>query len=228
MAASKEEFLEITSTDVISEIDRLRDISFYGIPDEVRGKVWALLLAHLKLLGEDSGLHPLGNNLDPNSVDQEDKVTVYDDILVDHEVVRVLKSEISRYLERTKKVFAIAPHHTVYLTKPTKLRGKLLSMVHQYLNSAPGAWHMHHAALVHVAAPFALVFRKESEATSSFRLLMRALDAHFGPSNGWKTLGRFLMLFRSRLPELFTHFEEEDLESGDWASSWLQYLLCRV
>merc|ERR1712107_308243 len=68
------------------------------------------------------------------------------------------------------------------------------------------------------------VIKKEADAKKFFQLFMRALDANFSEA---KALGRFLMLFRSRLPLLFTHFEEEDLESSEWASSWIQWLLCR-
>jgi len=139
----------------------------------------------------------------------------FDDSLTDFEIQRVLRTELARY-QRRNAAF-----------KTAKMQNKILNILHGYLHNASNAWHVHHAALVHVVAPFAFLFKKESEASYCFQLMMRALDAHFGPTNGRKTLGRFLMLFRSRLPELFTHFEEEDLEASQWASPWLQWLLCR-
>ena len=40
-------------------------------------------------------------------------------------------------------------------------------------------------------------------------------------------IGRFLMLLRSIVPQLYVHLEEEELEPTKWAVSWLQWLLCK-
>lgn len=138
------------------------------------------------------------------------------DGLTEVEIVRVLQSEMNRFERKTPRF------------RSAKIQKKIFNLLFDYLERTNSTtWHIHHAALVHAAAPFALLMRKESDAKTCFQYLMRALDSYFGEQNGRTTLGRFLMLFRSRLPELFTHFEEEDIEGVRWASSWLQWLLCR-
>jgi hypothetical protein len=292
MAADKEEFLELVSHESAIDMDRLRDISFYGIPVDIRGKIWLVLLPRLSPSlsaleadgaagkswhkgalsppggdpaggrGEDPGgpvssskaskgagthngapittptsgattttttarataatagsgaageegspARPGDGEVAPFSLGLDDQ-----DNLTDFEILRVLKTELARYQRRNTAC------------KTAKTENKILNILYGYLHNAQGAWHVHHAALVHVVAPFAVLLKKESEASYCFQLMMRALDTHFSAANGLPTLGRFLMLFRSRLPELFTHFEEEDLEAGQWASPWLQWLLCR-
>ncbi len=280
MAADKEEFLELVSHESAIDMDRLRDISFYGIPADIRGKIWLLLLPRLSpslsaleadgadgkswhnpsppgadpaggrsedpskgagapatgaststttsgttittsgataatagsgAAGEEGGpARPGDGEVAPFSLGLDDQ-----DNLTDFEILRVLKTELARYQRR----------NTAF--KTAKTENKILNILYGYLHNAQGAWHVHHAALVHVVAPFAVLLKKESEASYCFRLMMRALDTHFSAAKGRQTLGRFLMLFRSRLPELFTHFEEEDLEASQWASPWLQWLLCR-
>jgi hypothetical protein len=279
MAADKEEFLELVSHESSIDMDRLRDISFYGIPGDIRGKIWLLLLPKLspslsaleangaagkswhkgalsppgpdpaggrgndpaasttgskanKSAGTGAGVNagagatgdpapakageeggaarPGDGEVAPFSLGLDDQ-----DNLTDFEILRVLKTELARYQRR----------NTAF--KTAKTENKILNILYGYLHNAQGAWHVHNAALVHVVAPFAALLKKESEASYCFQLMMRALDTHFSVANGRQTLGRFLMLFRSRLPELFTHFEEEDLEASQWASPWLQWLLCR-
>ena len=42
-----------------------------------------------------------------------------------------------------------------------------------------------------------------------------------------KRVGKFMSLFRSLLPDLYQHFDDEELDTNDWAVSWLQHLLSR-
>jgi len=242
--------------EVLTDVDRLRDMAFYGIPSEIRGRVWLKLHNFLTVANGSDGEAAskrkwLENvNSDVKSLGQSvASVTVSDtvseaqrsgktlsegrgrvpssteaitasfetddhDILIDSLIMRNLKSEMARYA-RNNSAF-----------KSTKLQDKVFHILCMYIHRDPSIWTLHEAALVHVLGPFALL-QKESDAAHCFNLMIRAIDTYFGPTNGRKTLGRFLMLFRSHLPELFTHFEEEDLEASRWAGSWLRYLLCR-
>ena len=44
MACTEEEFQELLGGDVRVDMEKLADISKYGIPDKVRGEVWKYLL----------------------------------------------------------------------------------------------------------------------------------------------------------------------------------------
>ncbi len=44
MSCSVEEFLELLGGEVHVDMDKLTDVSRYGIPEKVRGEVWKYLL----------------------------------------------------------------------------------------------------------------------------------------------------------------------------------------
>ncbi|GBG31426.1 TBC1 domain family member 22A [Hondaea fermentalgiana] len=276
MAAESAEFQELIGPEMTVDLDRLRDIAFYGIPDNERAEVWKVLLPALlapsapgTIASEDDQgqqvqqqhqqqqqqqqqlkqkqqqqqqqrLNESAPGIDsaaattaaeaavvPSVDDLRDEVALEEglgsaveggqqDGLTSVELIRVLKSEMSRCARRTNYFRAVKAQTWIY------------DLIFDYIErSNSSTWHVHHAALVHAAAPFAKLMPTWSDAKTCFQHLLRALDAHFGADNGRTTIGRFLMLFRSRLPELFTHFEEEDIEAVRWASSWLPWLLCR-
>ena len=127
------------------------------------------------------------------------------------EIMQLLRLEIEKYAKRNTSVFENS-------AKTTSRMGKILSAYAQHTPSAIST------DVVYVLGPF-VYSMSDAEASSCFELMLRAMN--FRIRRQKQILGRFLMLFRSRLPELYTHFEEEDLSASDWAVSWLQWLLCR-
>lgn len=52
-------------------------------------------------------------------------------------------------------------------------------------------------------------------------------DEQFSTKNMHERLSSFLMLFRHLQPELYNHFEEEEIDMQEWTTSWFQYLLAK-
>jgi len=209
MAATKAEFLELVGLESLVDLDRLRDMAFYGIPPSIRGEIWMILIPALVVSTEDERIA-----LPTLSTEDFEDSTATDEFFSDSDVLRVLKTELSKYGRRN-------------LFKSLKQQERMRLLLIAYLKRYPSMWHVHHAALIHILGPLVLVMKRESDVLASLTLLMCAIDSTFSPFKGRQVLGRFLMLFRSRLPVLFTHFEEEDLEASRWAAPWLQWLLCR-
>lgn len=81
--------------------------------------------------------------------------------------------------------------------------------------------------LVHLCGPLALVFSDERELFCALERVVhriRACERLAGVSVS-KTAGAFLTMFRSYLPDLYNHFEEEEMGPGDWLIPWLESLL---
>ena len=60
-----------------------------------------------------------------------------------------------------------------------------------------------------------------------FRRIMDMIDDWLDITHLQLRLAQFLTLFRTQIPDLYTHFEEEELDIKDWAKSWLRYMLMR-
>jgi len=216
MAASEAEFVELVGHEMTVDVDRLRDVSFFGVPESVRAQVWRVLLP---LFDADLSRNK-GEENDPQSMET---ATGEEEGLNKAEIRRIFQTELARFQRRAGQGGGAGE-----LTSK-KLQRKLLRILFAFVNSSPGTvWSFHHAGLVQAASPFAILFKNEQEGLQCFRHAMRARESYFGDGVlGNSTLGRFLMLFRSRLPELYTHFEEMEVEPERWAASWLQWLLCR-
>eukprot|EP00026_Physarum_polycephalum_P008914 Phypoly_transcript_09019.p1 GENE.Phypoly_transcript_09019~~Phypoly_transcript_09019.p1 ORF type:complete len:161 (-),score=45.90 Phypoly_transcript_09019:308-790(-) len=73
--------------------------------------------------------------------------------------------------------------------------------------------------------PFVATLTLESDIYFCFCALMKKIEQEFAVDSIQNKSARFMMYFRSVQPELYNHFEEEEINSNDWATSWLQYLL---
>jgi len=52
-------------------------------------------------------------------------------------------------------------------------------------------------------------------------------DDHFSNFDVSARLANFLMLFRTLLPDVYNHFEDEEVDNKEWSTSWCQYLLAK-
>lgn len=68
-----------------------------------------------------------------------------------------------------------------------------------------------------------------SDIVDSLRVIVKAMDDYgfYSEDKFYGILNKFLMLFRSVCPQLCTHLEDNDIDNGAWASSWLQFLLSK-
>ncbi|RKO92375.1 rab-GTPase-TBC domain-containing protein, partial [Blyttiomyces helicus] len=82
-------------------------------------------------------------------------------------------------------------------------------------------------ALVILCGPFAFAMSMECDVYYCFERLMSQLDDHFATHDINERMSNFLMLFRTLLPDLYSHFEEEEVDFKAWAQSWLTNLLAK-
>ncbi|KAJ1848696.1 hypothetical protein LPJ73_003902 [Coemansia sp. RSA 2703] len=82
-------------------------------------------------------------------------------------------------------------------------------------------------ALVPACAPFVITMENDCDVYSCFERLANVLHESSQERNINKRVAQFLSYFRTLMPELYNYFEEEDLDVGEWASSWLRYLLSK-
>ncbi|KAJ1557430.1 hypothetical protein HK096_007315, partial [Nowakowskiella sp. JEL0078] len=102
-------------------------------------------------------------------------------------------------------------------------------------------------SLIHLCGPFVFVLAEESDVYFCFERFMTMLsdgecvlvqlnlpklhssfsEEYFSSQSTNTRLSHFFMLFRTLLPDLYNHFEEEEVDFKEWSSSWLQYMLAR-
>jgi hypothetical protein len=133
------------------------------------------------------------------------------------ETMKRIKAELLRHSKKTK----------------TQLTTKMENLINGYIN-------VHHQVLgeermlVYLCYPFAMVFEKEFEAYWCFERLINMVE-ELDDQNDLvmnikgkpkRTVSNFIMLFRNLIPELYNHFEDEEVEF-EWCNSWIYGLLSK-
>ncbi|KAJ2157715.1 hypothetical protein GGF46_004318, partial [Coemansia sp. RSA 552] len=204
-SAMREELVELLESEVFIDINKLRKCARQGVPDELRGEVWKYLLGVEK---SDRANELTQRRARYESYREIDKENV--------EVSKRVRGEVNRYLARTKKEDLLDPH-----TAPAVFE----TVICAYLNCNN---HIEYSpALVQICAPFVITMKAEYDVYSCFERLVDTLSESSLASNINKRVAQFLSYFRTLLPDLYNYFEEEELDVGEWASSWLRNLLAK-
>ncbi|KAH6560900.1 hypothetical protein BASA50_006244 [Batrachochytrium salamandrivorans] len=210
MATTEADFHEILNAETFVDIDKLKSAARYGIPDEVRGDVWKYLLGvDAADKSHEVSLHK----------EKYQEYLHYDkgNTLLEKRV----RGETSRYCWRRKKEFDKAGCKDI--------EQKIENVVSAYLNV-----HYQHQSqnllpemLVSLCGPIACTLAIESEVYFSLEKVLAQTDELMSVRDLNQRLANFLMLFRILMPDLYNHFEEEQVNFREWATSWFQYLLSR-
>ncbi|KAJ2699858.1 hypothetical protein FB645_005185 [Coemansia sp. IMI 203386] len=201
----REDFDEVLESEVFVDVNRLRKYARHGIPDEIRGEVWKYLLGVEK---PDRSNEFTQRRARYEAYQEIDKENV--------EVSKRVRGEVNRYMMRTKKDCQLDPHAVPAIFE---------AVICAYINCNN---HVEYSpALIPVCAPFVITMKNECDVYSCFERLADVLYESSQESNINKRVAQFLSYFRTLMPELYNYFEEEDLDVGEWASSWLRYLLSK-
>ncbi|KAJ2313786.1 hypothetical protein IWW54_001300 [Coemansia sp. RSA 2705] len=204
-ALAREDFVELLESEVFIDVNKLRKCARHGIPDELRGEVWKFLLGVEK---SDRSNEFTQRRARYESYREIDKENV--------DVSKRVRGEVNRYLLRTKKEGLLDSH-----TAPAIFEAVICA----YLNCNN---HIEYVpALVQICAPFVITMKAEYDVYSCFERLVDILNESSLATNINKRIAQFLSYFRTLLPELYNYFEEEELDVGEWASSWLRNLLAK-
>lgn len=203
MAGTEEDFLELLGGEVLIDMDRLVDTSRHGIPDKVRGEVWKHLLEVSK----------------PDKSEEErlkkQQYQDYRDLQKNNnpEITKKVRHQLKRYRIKDRNGFFQTP----------EVRGKMENVICTYTSNNTDVEYQF--GMLALLGPFVAILSLESDSFFCFSALMKRIEEDYSVDSIVNKASRFTMYFRSVQPELFNHFEEEEISSNDWAASWLQYLL---
>ncbi|CAO3638552.1 unnamed protein product [Cunninghamella echinulata] len=196
------DFQEILQSEVYVDLERLRILARQGIPHQIRGEVWKYLLG----VQQADRSKELSNTKERSKeYEQMDKS--------DRDIAKRIRGEVSRYQRRVRQ-----------------LEGKHYAQAFEdiilaYLNANRDIEYS--PALVSLCAPFIYTFEKECDAYYCFERLMQSIDDVYSNHSIKERVASFMTLFRYVIPDLFSYFEDEEVGSSEWSTSWLQNLLAK-
>ncbi|KAF9426549.1 hypothetical protein BGZ94_006373 [Podila epigama] len=82
-------------------------------------------------------------------------------------------------------------------------------------------------AMINLAVPIIHSVHQDWNAYACFEHVVNRLEAHFSEERIQSTVAKFMTLFHTLLPDLYSYFEEEEVDIREWSASALRYLLSR-
>ncbi|KAF9985567.1 hypothetical protein BGZ65_010507, partial [Modicella reniformis] len=143
---------------------------------------------------------------------QKQKQLDYDQIEKDpNEMTKRVRGEISRYLRKTN------------IESSRNIPQLFEDIISAYCN------HNHrveyYPAMVNLCAPFVYSVKRECDAFFCFEKLINTLDDYNSNRSINESVASFMTLFRTCIPDLYSFFEEEEVDIKEWAASALQFHL---
>ncbi|KAG0303815.1 hypothetical protein BGZ98_006244 [Dissophora globulifera] len=202
MSITVEEYADVLNAEVWVEVNKLRDYARHGISREVRGEVWLYLL----------GIQEADRSKEVST--QKQKLLDYDQIEKEpNEMTKRVRGEISRYLRKTN------------IESSRNIPRIFEDLISAYCN------HNHrveyYPAMVNLCAPFIYSVKRECDAFLCFEKMINTLDDYFSSRSINECVASFMTLFRTCIPDLYSYFEEEEVDIKEWAASALQFVLSR-
>ncbi|KAG0055843.1 hypothetical protein BGZ83_007276 [Gryganskiella cystojenkinii] len=201
-AITVEEYEEVLNAEVWVEIPKLREYARHGVPRQVRGEVWLYLLDI-----QDA-------NRSKEVSTQKQRAQEFE--LLDKEPndsTKRVRGEVSRYLRKT-------------LIESSRDIPRLFEeVISAYCNQNHQA--EYYPGMVSLCAPFVYSIKREWDAYLCFEKMMTFLNDHQSEESINESVAKFMTLFHTCIPDLFSYFEEEEVDIKEWAASALQFMLSR-
>ncbi|EGC33444.1 hypothetical protein DICPUDRAFT_48931 [Dictyostelium purpureum] len=211
MACTEEEFTELLSGEVYIDMDKLVAISRHGIPEKVRAEVWKYLLGISKTDKSEEERVKKQQQQDYKEIDKNDS-----------EITKRIRAHLKRYQNYTRSDSRIKIDF-----QSVEIRNKFENIIISYINYNNDIEYSF--GMLAILGPFIATLQSESDIFFCYVAMMKRIEENLQIESLTSKLSRFMMYFRSVLPELFSHFEEEEVSSNDWATSWIQnYLSCEL
>ncbi|KAJ3306099.1 hypothetical protein HDV03_000333 [Kappamyces sp. JEL0829] len=134
-----------------------------------------------------------------------------------HHYVKKLRGEVGRYCKQRGHFFS-----------SRQVSARMEHVISSYLDDNHSK--DYHPSMVPLCAPLVFVYSSSETVTlKAFSQLQDMLDEWFSTYSLDQQLSNFLVLFRMLIPELYSHFEEEqvDLRGEGGVSSWFDSLLSK-
>jgi len=199
MSSSVTDFETELDQDVELDMSKLADMAQHGVPAELRGRVWALLLGATQFEKHASGANVAAKD--------------YEELIKSGDVA--LQKKVSRYLTR------YARQNRVFANEANRRLMQNIVIAHSNSNTEvefePGQLFLLAQLVPHI--------KSEPDLFNCYMSILQAVDRYFGPNNIDKMVAKLMAVFRTLLPELYAHFEEEEVSPNSWVVSWLRHLL---
>eukprot|EP01132_Coremiostelium_polycephalum_P000965 gene965-1228_t len=207
MACTEEDFTELLGGEVFIDMDKLVAISRHGIPDRVRSEVWKYLLGISK-----------NDKFEEEKVKKQQQQEYKEIDKNDAEVAKRIRLHLKRYQVNNNK---ISDSRLKIDFQSVEIRNRIENIIISYINFNNDIEYSF--GFLAVLGPFIATLQSESDIFYCFVAMMKKIEENWNVESLTSRLSRFMMYFRSVLPEF--HFEEEEISSNDWATSWIQYYL---
>ncbi|KAJ3113343.1 triosephosphate isomerase [Phlyctochytrium bullatum] len=236
MANTVSDYLELLMAETLVDLDKLRSAARHGVPDEVRGEVWKYLLGVENSNKANEISKRQAKHEEYRSFEREKENT---------EIMKRVRGEVARY-QRSRVAKSNAPngmngnghhhhnHNPMMLGSATGLAAPpgakdvaqtIESVLSTYLSYNREVEYS--ACFVYICGTFASVLTVEPDIFYCFTSMMQRIDDYYSDCDLNNRLSDFFMLFRTLIPDLYSHFEEEEVDFKDWATSWFQAFLAK-
>lgn len=207
------------------DLPKLRRAARGGVPASTRAHVWPYLLgvwapekfdevtARRRL--QDDYTKVLGRALDVVGANGSG---------IDSDVARRVRSELKRRASRD--MTQVVPSERFWHVARV-VAAQLLTADEAAADDEGTSSYEYSPGMVSLASQFVAVCLTEVEAYHCYASLMRRHQHLFTSDGLADATGRFLMLFRVLLPEVYDAFESEEVDARAWLPAWLQGLLAR-
>ncbi|XP_063901391.1 TBC1 domain family member 22A-like [Zophobas morio] len=214
---NKGEFLDLLNPEGFLAVDQLRKLSLTGIPDDLRSSVWKYLLGvSISDIAEEE-------------FNRKERAQQYASLFREYsEDLKFIKVEIYRY------------RSDIPLFSDPNVQKTFINVITSYLTQNPQLRYT--ASLVHLCGPLIYVYLHSPDTELpipkqicsfcepfvyySFQSLLSRLKFDEDFEDYFREmLGNLINLMRELIPELQSHFDDEELELKDWAHSWIRSLL---
>eukprot|EP01104_Vermistella_antarctica_P002767 TRINITY_DN12986_c0_g1_i1.p1 TRINITY_DN12986_c0_g1~~TRINITY_DN12986_c0_g1_i1.p1 ORF type:complete len:294 (+),score=57.21 TRINITY_DN12986_c0_g1_i1:330-1211(+) len=199
-----------------SQVDmyQLRESANYGVPAEVRARVWKYLLRVLK--PDQSQEMELRKIQSVEFEEAASKETVHATEL------NRLDNHIQRHCSKMRRFNRSSEGPSQEkLVKGTKM------VVHAYINNNTDFDSKNMAGLISLVVPLLKLKLQPFEVFCALENLVYDIEEVFPKERMGKCVGQFITFFRVILPQLYCYFEEEEIDANAWVPSWLGFLLAR-
>eukprot|EP01112_Ceratiomyxa_fruticulosa_P018900 TRINITY_DN6110_c0_g1_i1.p1 TRINITY_DN6110_c0_g1~~TRINITY_DN6110_c0_g1_i1.p1 ORF type:complete len:293 (-),score=39.34 TRINITY_DN6110_c0_g1_i1:218-1096(-) len=214
MACTEEEFGELLGGESIIDLSKLVDASIHGIPQKIRGEVWKYLLEVAK----------------PDKSEEErqkkQQIQEYQESLSG----AISNPEIIRNVRNAVKRFKVIGTGGLKVEMDAVAKSKCENILIAFANADP-EFDVHPSSIsrnLSLLNPFVSALGSESDIYNCYIALMRKIQSQMPISSIPAIVLRFMMYFRTLIPSLYHHFEEEEVSMNDWAMIWFQYLLSSI
>ena len=188
MAATKAAFAELIGQDVRVELPRLRKLSFYGIPHDVRGEVWKRLLLALpsQSAASSGGLEASNGYAREKSLPLEEAFNATEKEERGHSdwhLYGVIESEMKRYRKNVD-----------YFSHSKTIERMHVLLARHALRRETIDDRRDTQMLIHLLAPLVFVLRKQSVAAACFKSFMKSLEGRFMLQNRKRLLANMMLV----------------------------------